>query len=571
MQLRCWCILLTLWVLAGGASFGMCAIQVEDTAQLSNKVVQVSRIYTPTIGDADKISEMPSLFDTLGTVLRPMSYNLLQRSVQVDFPMRPVPAARVGKEAMPQLSNWFVKVGYGNYISPLIDVRYSSGRSESVTYDVSLAHNSSWGKVKLFDGEKVRAAYSNSSLAGNVRGVVGKVGMQGFVGYHHDYDVFYGADTLRSVKYNPLWQEGTSAHLVDAFFRARSLYLDSSKFQYVTELNYGGYYDSRDENQSRFTVLAQGQQYWQHTCFGGEIQFDYFNKAMQPAIGNNLVVSVMPWARIFGERWRVQVGVQFTYDYNNEKGMPYFFPKAHLSYDVVEGYFVPYVEVQSGLEMADYRTIRAENPWITPGLRVRNAAKRMDIVAGVKGKFSKRFSYNFRGSYAIYDSAHFYVNRVVDIKDSSGAVLGRGLRSDFGVIYDNADVAHVNGVLDYRIGQYLSVGVQGDYWHWSARHIGGAWHKPQFMVTARASYSLQRKLYAGMEFYALGGMKARGVGGESISLPLLYDLNLHARYRFVSDWSVFLDLRNIIACRYELFYRYPAQRFNGHLGVIFEF
>lgn len=150
-------------------------------------------------------------------------------------------------------------------------------------------------------------------------------------------------------------------------------------------------------------------------------------------------------------------------------------------------------------------------------------------------------------------------------------MLGRGLRSDFGVVYDNADVAHVNGVLDYRIGQYLSIGVQGDYWHWSARHIGGAWHKPQFMVTARASYSLQRKLYAGMEFYALGGMKARGVGGESISLPLLYDLNLHARYRFVSDWSVFLDLRNIIACRYELFYRYPAQRFNGHLGVIFEF
>lgn len=549
--------------------FGTSA-EVHDTARLSSKVVEVSRVYTPTVGDAEKISVLPSLADPQEYTVPPMRYSLLHRPVQLEFPMRPIPPARIGQESLHSLSHWYVKAGFGNYWSPVFEACYSSERSESVTYDVSLGHVSAWGKLRLFDGELVKAPNSKSSLAGNVRGVAGNVALHGEVKYQHGYDVFYGADTLRSVVYNPLWQSGTHAHLVDARFEAESLNLDSSKFHYTTQLRYGGYYDSRRMNQSQFTFLAKGHQFWKHNCFGGEVQLDYIGKSMHSVGSDNWIISVMPWVRAFGNRWRVQVGLQFTYDYNVDKGLPYFFPKAHLSYDVVEGYFVPYVEVQSGLELADYRTIREENPWVTPGLRVRNAAKRLDIVAGVKGKFSQRFSYNFRGSYAIYDSAHFFINREELITDSLGNVVGRALRSDFGVVYDNADVLHVNGVLDYRIGQHLSVGLQGDYWHWSARHVGEAWHKPQFMATARAAYSLQRKLSVGLEFYCLGGRKARGVLGERVPLPLLYDLNLHARYRFVSGWSVFLDLRNLIACRHELFYRYPAERFHGHLGVIFE-
>lgn len=544
----------------------------KDTAeQLSGKVVEVSRVYTPTVGDAEKISVLPSLVELQEYKVPPMRYTLLQRPVQIEFPVRPIPPARIGQEALSPLSRWYMKIGFGNYWSPVLHAYYSSDRSERVTYSILLKHVSAWGRVRLFDGMKVMAPQSRSLLAGNVRGVVGRVALQGKAGYQHTYDAFYGSDSLRSSVYNPLWQSETHAHLVDAQFEAESLDLDSAKLHYATQLQYGGYYDSRCMHQSRYTVRAKGHKFWRHNCFGAELQFDYLSKSEQLAVGGNWIVRAMPWVRIFGDRWRVQVGVQFAYDYNADKGMPYFFPMAHLSYDVVEGYFVPYAEVQSGLEMADYRTVREENPWITPGLRVRNPAKRLDIVAGVKGKFSKRFSYNFRGSYAIYDSAHFYVNRVAEIKDAAGNVVARALRSDFGVMYDNADVLHLNGVLDYRIGQYFSVGLQGDYWNWSARHAGEAWHKPKFMVTARASYALQRKLYLAAEFYYSGGRKARGAQGESILLPMLYDLNLHARYRFVSGWSVFVDLRNLVACRYDLFYRYPAQRFNGHLGIIFEF
>lgn len=556
-------------ILEAGA--GELELEKQDTAQLTGKVVSVSRIYTPTVGDAEKLSVLPRLAEPQEYTVPPMHYSLLQRPVQIDFPVRPVPPARVGQEALLPLSHWYVKAGFGNYLSPVLDASYSSDRSERLTYDFMLEHMSAWGKVRLFDGEKVQAPYSQSSLAGNVRGVVGSVALLGAMKYGHAYDAFYGADTLRAIIHNPLWRSGTQSHIVDAQFCVESLHLDTGEFHYAAQFRYGGYYDSRSMKQSRYAVLVKGHKIWRHSCFGGELQFDYFSKSMLPVVGDNIIVSVEPWVRVFGDRWRVQAGLLFTYDYNNGKGMPYFFPNAHLSYDVVEGYFVPYVEVQSGLKKADYRTIREENPWISPGLRVRNSAKRLDLVAGLKGKFSKRFSYNFRGSYAIYDSAHFFVNRVAEVADSKGIVVGRALKSDFGVVYDNADVLHVNGVLDYRIGQYLSVGVQGDYWHWAARHVGEAWHKPQYMATARAAYSLQRKLYVGLEFYLLGGRKARGALGESVSLPLLYDLNLHARYRFVRGWSAFLDLRNIIACRHDLFYRYPAQRFNGHIGVIFQF
>jgi hypothetical protein len=47
------------------------------------------------------------------------------------------------------------------------------------------------------------------------------------------------------------------------------------------------------------------------------------------------------------------------------------------------------------------------------------------------------------------------------------------------------------------------------------------------------------------------------------------DANLGVEYRYKKWLGAFVDFRNIGAMRYELWDRYPSQRFSFHCGVAF--
>ena len=72
-----WVFALILTALVALPVEGRCVVEINDTAQLSGKVVQVSRVYAPTIEDAEEISTLPSLLDTLEGQIYPMRYTFL--------------------------------------------------------------------------------------------------------------------------------------------------------------------------------------------------------------------------------------------------------------------------------------------------------------------------------------------------------------------------------------------------------------------------------------------------------------------------------------------------------------
>ena len=99
-----------------------------------------------------------------------------------------------------------------------------------------------------------------------------------------------------------------------------------------------------------------------------------------------------------------------------------------------------------------------------------------------------------------------------------------------------------------------------------------AWNLPPYQLALGATYSLQNKLIATLEAQFLGARKAgyyEDPTDPSQALPIppvtrdldgYLDLHLGLEYRYTKRLSVFLDMSNLSASKYERWYRYPVQR-----------
>lgn len=572
LALRYIALLMCALMRCAGVVFGQSAdsvVVVPLPPQAQSKTVEVSRVYDPTIQDADKINFLPTIDDTVELAPH-FSYSLYARPVMQNFPLRPVPPARMGKEGLEELSYYYLKLGMGNYFSPLAEGYISGGRSDRFTFGVGLRHRSAFGKLKLRDGEKVKAPYSSSVVHLFCDGLVSDVALHADLYYRHRLDAFYGhLDTLYRAKN---LYEGTrvGASIFGANFGFNSTHIDSLHFQYAGRVGFEGYADTRDMGQSHLVGEFSGHKYFKRECFGGTARLDYYHKRLLPEVDGNILASLAPWVRLFGDRWRVQAGVDLMYERNAGKDFFHVFPQGHISYDIVRNYFIPYIEVDGRVERADYLTLREENAWVLPGLHVWNAERKMELRGGVKGNFNPRWSYNIYGTFALVDSAHFFVNQEYG-ELVKGHYESLTLLSPFVVEYDNVQELHAVGELGCTLGNRFSFALRGDYWYYKMKDLAVPWHRPLYSGLFRASYNLRQKVYVSLDFYLAGGIRARGVGGSEVKLKPITDLNFDVRYQLSSTFSLFVDLRNILALPRERYYLYPLHRFNGHAGIILNF
>ncbi len=536
-------------------------VGTEDEQAAELKTVEVRRAYEPKVEDAEKTNFIPPLDDTVAPA-PVFTYSLLQRPVHSLITLRPLPAARMGDEPQEELSNWYLRLGYGNYISPLGELYYSSGRSERFTYGGQLRHASDWGKVKLRDGEKVRAKHSDTRFGLFGDGVVWGHGMHGRFDYRHGYDNFYGRFDDSYGSGGDLFLEGTGASTVGGEWRMNTLHVDSSHFQYEARLRLDGYFDSRDARQFSVDASFSGHQYFSSECFGGQVRVRYIGTRIDPSVKGNTIVSLYPWAKIFGERWRAWAGIDLTFEANNGKTFFRFLPHGHVSYDVIRQYFIPYFEVDSELEMADYQSVRGENPWLRPGLFVWNSPRLVELRGGVKGNLSTRLSYNVCGSFALVDSMHVFVN---------GRTPSGGYSSDFVVEQDKAQEVHVEGAVEYAFGRRFRLYARGDWWHYKLDELDEAWHRPSYRFSLSGSYNLRGKIEGTLDFSLEGGRKARALDGSVERLRVFPNLDLGVKYRFSDFFGLFLDLHNLLFWRHEVYYLYPGHRFQAMLGASLNF
>lgn len=528
-----------------------------------DKEVQVVRAYEPVLSDAFKINQLPTIADTVKLVPK-LSYSIFSKVTNTQFRVSPMPAAKLIGEPVSVITPFFVKVGMGTTLSPLIEAYYGNLRQADMNYSAYFRHFSSAGNVKLDNGSTRKVLQSETAAGLNGKKIFKTYAFEASMDYNRNRATFYGVDPTFSGSI-----EGDSLKQVANRFGVElgvySLYTDSTHLNYQGKVGYTYFSDKFSMSENNLDITLSGNQFFQTERVGGEIQIMHIAKSSELSKDPNTVFRLSPWIGLFGPDWRARAGANFVSNTWGGKNDVYIYPLGELSYDVIGHYFIPYINIGGHLEVNSYEKIFKENPYVTPGLNVRNTNHKFRFEGGLKGKFSSSVSFNVAGSYSLSDSLYFFVN---DFSTNP---------STFRVVYDNAQVTHFFGELVVGVSHSFSLIGRGEVTRYSLDKLSKPWQKPPWEVTVSSLFNLKDKVYIKASLVGMGERYAyAGDGGTpgaitSVKLDPSVDLSLGLEYRLSKTFSVYADLNNITGDRYYKWYRYSTYGFNALAGITLSF
>lgn len=163
----------------------------ESDEESLNKEVFIVKEYKPSVSDASKLNDMPSMDDSIAK--KPsIEYFMTPREVNVDYKLRPFKAARMVGLPLTKLYPHYARIGFANYATPMIDIYTSSLRSKDFTWSANLVHESSWGKIKLMNNEKTKAHYHDTYFNINGKKIFDNNELTANLDFSNNSYLFYG-------------------------------------------------------------------------------------------------------------------------------------------------------------------------------------------------------------------------------------------------------------------------------------------------------------------------------------------------------------------------------------------
>lgn len=550
----------------------------QEDPQVWTNITVGERIITP----AYRITENPAIFDTV--IPSPtIQYPLLNRHMKTDILVTPIEPSKVKiVEKLDKLYPGYVRLGIGNYASPLGEIYYNSMRNRKVNYGIALKHNSSFGNIK----DQAPSAYDLTSgrLFGDF--FTNKFRLQPEFNYlNHGYH-FYGIrDTAGLISKDSLPNrvQGLGGSFRFSNYTAK----DSAILLYTLYTNYTYFHEFQRDADSlglngknnHFSIGTDMKYKFKKNIFAVNFdinynQFNYstadtaFSTGLAAHEQKNWLVHLRPTISTYGEKWKVTYGVDLNIDTPADTVFKVV-PVIEAKYSLFNDMFIPYIGVDGGVKQNTFQTLNRENEFMLTNTQLYNS-KTMNFYGGIKGTLSKTISFNARVSYKLIDNLPLFVN------DTVFSDLYR-----FRVLYNDMKVLTLDGSFSYQNGEKLKIDLMGEYNNYSSDIVGDlyqyAWHLPTYAFTLRGNYNLFEKIYLKADFVLKGGrMSPAGLFDSDATtaksdLGIMADANLHAEYRYSKRLSAFIQFNNLAAQRYQKWYGYPVQGFQVLGGITFGF
>jgi hypothetical protein len=533
-----------------------------------NQEVKVVKPYEPVINDAFKISELPKIVDTI-KVTPTFNYEISPSMYTTKFEPKPIKPAKLVSEPLPELYYMYLKAGFGSYLSPLVQVLAGSQRSEVWNWNAIFDYNSSNGKIKNEQGEKVYAGLSKITINSQAKRflkdnkvIAANLNYGNLTNYYYGYNpkmVQYLPDSVEV----PLKKEQIENQVVNYFNMGGKIYtnyLDSTRMNYRIAANYQ-LLRTKDAIGEDILHLDSYLSYlFDKQFLGVDLAIDYYKTKNIKDSMNSAIVKFSPWVGAFGRKWRVNVGVKTFYDQADETYRLY--PRISMQYNIIDYFLIPYAEVGGGYKVNTYKDIYLENPFIISDLGVKPTDNRLSFDIGFRGNISSKIAFNIKAEWTDISNQYFYVNDTNSL-----------LQNKFAVVYDHTQRSRFLGEISYKTNEKLQLGLKGSYFIYNMTDELKPWHMPNYNISFSARYSLDDKIIAKANIFALGKRYAREYDAQNEifakELQGVIDINLGLEYRFSKIFSAFADLNNLGAMRYYKWNNYPTQRFNIMLGITY--
>ncbi|WP_242085444.1 TonB-dependent receptor [Aestuariivivens sediminis] len=547
---------------------------------LNTGVIDVVKPYQPSISDAFKVKETPTLKDEVTEAKKEIKYNIFSIPVASTFTPAKGKAAVVEKVQPAKLYDNYATFGVGTYTTFLGELYLNHAISRTESVGGYLSHHSSQGGIEGvqfeddFSNSKINANYSSQlrDLSWNVEG-----------GFQRQTYNWYGVEeALVNVAQSSNIQVDHSYY--SAHFGGDISFED-------TYINSGSFFfrrfgDNRGSGENRFKFKTAVDIPINGEELSTDLIFDYIGGTFDRSYDvdeelsyGNYQIGVGSQYELKQDDLTVNFGASLFYLSDKENGDSkfYIYPKITATYRLVNDVLIAYGGIEGGLIQNSYYNFATENPFVSPTLFIIPTDQQYDAYVGLKGKLSSHMSYNISGHYFADRNKALYRHNTTffDFTDAEDYQYS----NSFGVVYDNVDTFSIAGELNVDVNRNFTLGLKAEYFNYSTGNQAEAWNLPDIKGSLFLDYQINQSWFAGANLFYIGERKGllslidpiEGPNSMMVNLDSYFDANVHLGYNINDKMAVFAKANNLVNNTYQRWMFYPVQGIQFLAGATFKF
>lgn len=557
---------------------------------IGTEVVNVVKPYTPTISDAFKVKETPSLDDEETSKKEIIKYSIFPFPVASTFTPSKGKAEDVDKEEQGHLFKNYATFGGGNYGTLNAELFVTEDLNSTEYVAGKFRHLSSQGGIKdveledAFFDTSIDVAYGSNDK---------DMSWSFDLGYQNQIYNWYGLPTdfasgLSTEDRAVLMAGIKPQQSYNTISVGGKIGFDESLFN-DANIKFNHFSDAYGSSENRFYVKPSFQLDVMDQkvlvkavvdYLGGSFKKEYWNTNTEPIKYGFTNFGIVPSFVITENDWTLNIGAGIFYslDSKNNDNKFLIYPQINASYKVVGDLMIFYAGAEGDLKQNTYLDFVAENPFVSPTLYITPTDKQYDVFAGLKGKLADNVSYNLRASYinernkALFKSNDYRVNSA-----NEDYAFGNSLQ----VVYDDMKTLSFFGELKADISDNVAFRINGTFNSYTNDVQSEAWNLPTIKLNSTLDYTISPKWYVGTDVFYVGERKDQKINMDIINimapnyvpvtLKSYFDVNAHVGFKYSDQLTTYLRANNITNQAYERTLNYPVQGFQIVIGANYKF
>jgi hypothetical protein len=526
-------------------------ILAQDIGTTEVKVVEG---FKPSISEASRLNENAVFADTIKKD-RNQTYEVKDVDLQSGYETKPLKAAKVKDDKIPELYGTKVGLGFGNAWATKASVVHNSKRSKTLSYGVIANHFANYFSPSNFESKN-----SKNALHLYGKKISSKYIFNANLEYDRRTSLYWSKNSSLPTEENYRNRFAYTKLSVSALLKEA----DENKIKHHTTFFVS---DFNEFSEIQIHLGTELEKTINGLPFALEIELnDYLNyngedKTFESSDVKSLHFLPKTSFEKFG--FDFEVGLELDYEIGSNANEFEISPQIKASKELVKDVLLVY----GGLRHADQRhtlkSLSDVNPYIHSygtnqsilvGQALSQDLEKTDTdemyvgIRNILGKdevFCGSFSYS-----EVNNFAHF-------VRENNGNY------NRFRVVYlESVRQLHANANYERKLNSIISLNVAADYYNWDKE----VYHKPNFTASLSAPVNLREKIKAVPIVSYMGVREVLGA-----EFPAQIHANLGVYYFYSKQLSAYLQFNNITDSKQDLWQGYQEVGFNGLLGLNYSF
>lgn len=533
---------------------------------IGNEEITITKEREITLPKANRIYDKIKVVEPENTSKK-VTYTFFDRKptgVQVtDFnPSIVDPAGKKTSETLSDGYYNYLKIGAGNFGRFFGELHLNSYQNQNLVFGIDALHNSA--KLGPVEGENSGNSLDKIQVNGKYHS--SNFELRAFAGYERNNYYFYGYDTT---EFSGFFKKGDIRQLINKF-------------------NFGVAFENTDPNAVIDYKLTTQIKTLNDFLAAEEVDWGTNLDLIIPLVKDRITAKISSDAYIsqrtdndierIQKRNLFRVHPSFTFNYNqfgvnvgfravnqfdqiNNVNQTLGYPTAEIIYKTPNLLYFS-IGFDGDVVRNTLGSLLEENPYLRSQVPLLNTRKDQEFFISSKGTIIGGFSYNTRLSYGKYRDLYLF-----NVYDGNPRFESR----KYDVLYDNQSVPFFTGnlQLNYQPTNAIRSNINFNYYYYDIKSFEKAFHRPTIDLKFTNSFVINERFVASADLFMLTGLYGSDPFNfnEVIKLPVIADINTKFDYLLTDQFTVFVQLNNILGRNYQRYLFYPKQGLNFLVGL----